>query len=173
MEIKNIKIDLIKHYHMNCKKHNKKNIQAIKLSLKKFNQYSPLIVSKNTSEIIIGNGTYQALKQLNYKTVDVIFLDLTEQQEKILNISDNKISQLSSWNNNLLDKISNFDQNLIQALDFSDDFIKKLEKKQKQSNKQLDILENDVILNNNDKQVLVSKQEYVKCPCCGKEFLKP
>ena len=173
MKIESVNILQLKPYHLNCKIHNRTNIEAIKISLNKFNQYLPLVVSKKNNEIIIGNGTFQALKELNFKFVDVIYLDLTEQQQKILNISDNKISQLSHWNENLLNKIENFSEQLKELLKFDDDFLKKFEKKQKNSIKKLDILENDVILNNDQKTVLVSKEKFIKCPCCGKEFLKP
>ena len=75
MNIKEIKLDTIKPYHLNCKNHNKKNIEAIKHSITKFKQYKPLIVSKNTFEIIIGNGTFQALKELNSPKAVITFMN--------------------------------------------------------------------------------------------------
>ena len=171
MEIKTVKINQIKPYHLNCKIHNEENINAIKKSLEKFQQYSPLIISSDSNEIIIGNGTYQALKQLNYKEVQVVFLKLTEQQQKILNISDNKTSELSFWNENLIEKLSQFDQDFLNILNFDQKFLKKFEKITVEQNKKFDISENDVILND-DQKLLVSKQNFIKCPCCGREFLK-
>ena len=64
---------------MNCKKHNQKNIDAIKHSIVEFTQYKPLVISKRNFEIIIGNGTYEALKQLNFEYADCIILDLSEE----------------------------------------------------------------------------------------------
>lgn len=150
-----------------------KNIQAIKYSIKKFNQYKPLIVSKNTNEIIIGNGTYEALKQLNYQYVEVLYLELTEQQEKILNVSDNKSSDLSKWNEKLLDLIKQFDDEIKQILDFDADFLKKFEKIQNLQKKKLDISEQCVILKENDNKISINKPNLIKCPCCGRQFQIP
>ena len=173
MEIKTVKINSSKPYHMNCKIHTKQNIEAIKKSLIKFNQYAPLIVSCKTKQIIVGNGTFQALKELNYQQVDILQLDLTEEQEKILNISDNKTSELSFWNKNLLDSLKTFDDDFLKILDFDDVFLKRFKKIAKTENKEFDFQKNDVILNENqDKKISITKHQFVKCPCCGKEFLK-
>ena len=170
MQIEKVKLVDLKPYHMNCKKHNEKNISSIKYSINKFNQYKPLIISKRTNQIIVGNGTYQALKQLNYEYADVVYLDLDEQQQKILNISDNKTSDLSQWNDKLLQLINNFSSEIKDILDFDKDFLKKFEKIQKLQEKKVDISEQSVILSENENKILVSKPNFIKCPCCGKEF---
>lgn len=172
MNIETIELDKLKQYHLNCKIHNKKNINAIKKSLEKFNQYKPLIVSKNNFEIIIGNGTFQALKELNFKTAEVILLDLTQQQQKILNILDNKSSDLSTWNDNLLDKINLFDEQLLNLLDFDKDFLKKFEKIEKiKKDKTIEKIEQQII--NENQQLLVNKPNFIICPCCNKKFQIP
>lgn len=169
MNIEKIKLEQLKHYYLNCRKHNKKNIDAIKFSIAKFSQYKPLIVDKNTLEIIIGNGTYEALRQLNYEYAQCLLLDLTEEQRKILNVVDNKSSDLSTWNENLIDKIKQFDEQLVNILDFDQKFLKKFEKIQKLDKKQIEILEDDVILDTQQK-ILVNKPKTIKCPCCGKQI---
>ena len=169
MNIIEIKLDKLKHYSLNCKIHNRRNIEAIKYSISKFTQYKPLIVSKRNFEIIVGNGTYEALKELNYEYANCIILDLTEEQQKILNIADNKTSDLSVWNQNLIDKLKQFDQNLIQILNFDDKFLKKFEKIEKIKKQPIEFSEDDVILQQ-QQNILVNKPKTIKCPCCGKEI---
>ena len=45
MEIKTVKINQIKPYHLNCKIHNEENINAIKKSLEKFKNMENTIES--------------------------------------------------------------------------------------------------------------------------------
>lgn len=170
MNIKEIKLDTIKPYHLNCKNHNKKNIEAIKHSITKFKQYKPLIVSKNTFEIIIGNGTFQALKELNYEFAYVLILDLTEQQQKILNILDNKTSDLSTWNEKLLEKYENFDDDLKKILCFDDDFLKKFKKIEKINKDTTKILQTETKISEQQDKILITKPKFIKCPCCNKTF---
>ena len=66
MNIQKINIDLLKTDLNNVKYHNKKNIESIKKSLVEFNQYKPLVVNKDY-QILVGKGTYLAMKQLGYK----------------------------------------------------------------------------------------------------------
>lgn len=169
MDIQEINLDKLKHYNLNCKIHNKQNIDAIKYSVIKFTQYKPLVVSKRNFEIIVGNGTYEALKELNYKTAKCIILDLTEQQQKILNIADNKTSDLSVWNQNLIDKIKQFDQQLISILDFDDKFLKKFQKIDKIKKEVIDFSEDDIKIQEKQK-ILINQHKKIICPCCGKEF---
>lgn len=169
MKIQKINLNQLKHYSLNCKKHNQKNIDAIKHSVVEFTQYKPLVISKRNFEIIVGNGTYQALKQLNFEYADCIILDLSEEQQKILNIADNKTSDLSVWNQNLIDKLKNFDSQLMNILNFDDKFLKKFEKIQKIKKQPIEFSEDDVILQSEQK-ILVSQNRKIKCPCCGRQF---
>ena len=168
-ELLKVNINQITPFHDNCKIHNRKNIESIKKSIQLFGQYKPLIVSLRTKQILVGNGTYQALKQLNTHEVYVIFLDLTEEQQKTLNISDNKLSTLSHWNKNLVDKIYNFDEDLLNTLDFDQNFLDKLITKNTQST--IDKKQGYKISEQLNKIVEVEPQ-YIECPCCKRKFRK-
>ena len=169
MKIEKISLQKLKHYRLNCKIHNEKNIQAIKFSLEKFSQYKPLVISKNNFQIIIGNGTFEALKRLNYKQADCVILNLTQQEQKILNILDNKTSEISQWNEKLIQKLKTFDNQLIEILDFDQQFLKKFEKIQKLNKETVEKIEDCVILNN-EQEILVNTAKFVICPCCNKKF---
>ena len=167
-EIIKVNVNNISPYHLNCKKHNRKNIEAIKESIRLFDQYKPLIINSRTNEILIGNGTFQALKELDYLEIYAIFIDVDEKKAKVLNLADNKLSTLSSWNDNLLEKISNFDDDFLKTLNFDDDFLNNLKKKEKGT---IDKKEGSIISDELNK--LITKDvEFIKCPCCGREFQK-
>lgn len=167
-EIIKVNVNNISPYHLNCKKHNRKNIEAIKESIRLFDQYKPLIINSRTNEILIGNGTFQALKELDYLEIYAIFIDVDEKKAKVLNLADNKLSTLSSWNDNLLEKISNFDDDFLKTLNFDDDFLNNLTKKEKGT-----IDKKEVPIISDELNKLITKDvEFIKCPCCGREFQK-
>lgn len=165
-EILKINIDNIRPYHLNCKKHNKKNIEAIKKSILLFNQYKPLIVNERTNEILVGNGTYQALRELEFSEIYAIFINVDEKQEKILNLADNKLSTLSSWNGNLIEKISDVDEDFIKTLDFEEGFLERIIQK---TNGTIEKKSGPVI-NEKINSIIEKEVEFIECPCCGRKF---
>jgi ParB-like chromosome segregation protein Spo0J len=64
----------------------------LKRSIQEFGYVEPLVVNKRNNVIIGGHQRYKVLKDLGYKEVDVVFVDLDEVHEKSLNIALNKIS---------------------------------------------------------------------------------
>lgn len=96
MEIKQINLDDIKEYKKNTKKHPKNQIEKIKKSIESFGFNVPLVLD-NGNTIISGHGRFLAAKELNLKTVPVIYkTDLTEEQIKAYRIADNKVAE-SEW----------------------------------------------------------------------------
>jgi site-specific DNA-methyltransferase (adenine-specific) len=79
------------------------NIQAIKQSLQHHGQYKPIIVNRNTNEILTGNHTWQAAKELQWETIKVTYLDgLTEEQATAIVLADNRTSDLGGYNQQTL-----------------------------------------------------------------------
>lgn len=68
-----------------------KEYQKIKRSIEEFGYIQPLIVNKRTNIIIAGNQRYKVLKDLGYTEVDCVEVDVSEQEEKTLNLAMNKI----------------------------------------------------------------------------------
>jgi hypothetical protein len=75
--------------------------ENLKRSIKEFGNVRPIVVNKDYT-IIGGHQTINALKELGWKEVDVIRLDLTEEKAKLLNLALNRIS--GEFNQELLDK---------------------------------------------------------------------
>lgn len=87
-------------------KYNPRNIsefdkQNLKRSIKEFGNVRPIVVNKDYT-IIGGHQTWDALKDLEYKEVEVIKLDISEEKAKLLNLALNRIS--GEFNQELLDK---------------------------------------------------------------------
>ena len=103
MEIKNIKLEDLKPYEKNPRK-NDEAVQYVAESIKQFGFKVPIIIDKN-NVIVAGNTRYKASKQLGLKEVPCIVADdLTDEQIKAFRLADNKVSEKSEWDFELLDE---------------------------------------------------------------------
>lgn len=64
----------------------------LKNSIQEFGYVEPIVINKRNNVIIGGHQRYKVLKDLGYKDVDVVYVDLDDIHEKSLNIALNKIS---------------------------------------------------------------------------------
>jgi DNA modification methylase len=139
MEIKQIKIQDIKPYEKNAKKHTRKQIDQVANSIKRFGFVQPLVVDKN-NELIIGHCRLEASKKLGMTEVPTLKLeDLSEEEVKALRLADNKLNE-SAWDmdlvipelkglsDDLLD-LTGFDRDLIIEPDEKDDEVPEVPKK--------------------------------------------
>jgi len=102
LKIESLKISDIIPYVNNQKKHPQEQIDIIKSSILEFGVVNPILID-DKNVIIAGHGRFEALKQLNYDEIPVIRVsNLTEAQIKAYRIADNKIAEMSSWDNDLL-----------------------------------------------------------------------
>ena len=103
MEIKNIKLEDLKPYEKNPRK-NDEAVQYVAESIKQFGFKVPIIIDKN-NVIVAGDTRYKASKQLGLKEVPCIVADdLTDEQIKAFRLADNKVSEKSEWDFELLDE---------------------------------------------------------------------
>jgi ParB-like chromosome segregation protein Spo0J len=90
LKIEYRKIEDLKPYPGNPRRMSKKMFEALKRSISEFGLVDPLIINAN-NEVIGGNQRLQALKELGYKEVPVVVVNLTKSREKALNVALNKI----------------------------------------------------------------------------------
>lgn len=101
MKVQNIKIEVIKPYEKNTKKHPETQIKNIAESIKQFGFIQPVVLDNN-NEIVIGHGRYLASQLLGYEEIPCVFVDnLSEEQVRKLRILDNKLNE-SEWDDDLL-----------------------------------------------------------------------
>lgn len=154
MEIEVVSISALSLDPANARKHPKKNLEAIKGSLKKFGQQKPIIVDGN-DVVVAGNGTLAAARELGWKEIKVVRTKLTGNEAIAFALADNQVASLAEWDMEILGRElqalieSGFDIGEIGfgTKDFSwdDDQSEEKEKKPK-------------------------KPKVVQCPDCGHEF---
>ena len=157
MNVQQVDIKLLKTNLNKVKFHNKKNIQTIMNSLTKFGQYTPLVVNKSNFEILKGVGTYLAMKKLKWKKCNVYFVDLNEEQQKQLIVLDNRTSQLSQFDNEVIQKMFyDMEQSDTKFTGFNE----------KQIDNIMNSVSQEIVQDKTEKINLVK----IKCPYCGTEF---
>jgi len=97
-----VEIDTIQLDPANARKHNEKNLAAIRGSLSAYKQRKLVIVNKNTNCIEAGNGTYTAGKALGWKWIAVLFVDDDPMTATGFAIADNRTSELAEWDQEVL-----------------------------------------------------------------------
>lgn len=100
MKIEKRNIDLIKPYWRNPR-NNDKALEAVKESIRRYGYNQPIVVDTE-NVIIAGHTRYKALRQLGYKNVAVVVLDIDEDKAKQYRIADNKTAEMSEWDDDLL-----------------------------------------------------------------------
>jgi hypothetical protein len=79
------------------------DVDKIARSLALNGQYRPIIVRRETNEILAGNHTYQAAQQLGWETVLVTYLDgLTESAARKIVLVDNKSNDAAGYDEHAL-----------------------------------------------------------------------
>lgn len=74
------------------------DVEAIVKSYERFGQRKPIVVSRETSEIIAGNHQYQAALKLGWEGIAVVWVDDDEETATAYSVADNRIGQLGEWN---------------------------------------------------------------------------
>lgn len=177
MKIKRVKIDEIGPYKNNPRI-NHKAIEAVKKSIEQFG-YNNLITVDSNNVIVTGHTRHEALKQLGYKEIDVIVLDeLDEQKIKEFRIMDNKIQELSEWDEEkLFYELRRYEDELDKNLknvviELKEKFEKEVEIDIYKINDEK-IQEKEEELKNYFENVSKSYEDnlvYIKCKCCGEEI---
>lgn len=103
LTVQHVAIDSLRLDPNNARTHNRRNIEAIKASLVAFGQRRPLVVMADGT-IIAGNGTLEAIKELEWPTVAVSFVpkDWTLDQAKAYALADNRTAELADWDSLVL-----------------------------------------------------------------------
>ena len=104
LEIEYIKIEKLKPYEKNARKHQKADVDTIKASIKEFGMCDPIGIWGEKNIIVEGHGRLMALKELGYEEVPCIRLDfLSDEQRRAYALAHNKTAEMSDWDFDLLD----------------------------------------------------------------------
>ena len=86
----------------NARKHDAKNIEAIKASLSKFGQRSPIVVQKQGMIARAGNGRLEAARALGWSKIAAIVVDESDVEATAFAIADNRTGELAKWDDDAL-----------------------------------------------------------------------
>ncbi len=151
MEIVYKKIEDLKPY-ANNPRFNDDAVEYVKNSIKEFGFKVPMVIDKN-NEIVAGHTRYKASLELGLEEVPCIIADdLSEEQIKAFRLVDNKVSEQSSWDFELLEEELEKLNIDMTEFGFDDDF---------------DVLDEDFVP---DTEITKEKNKTIVCPNCGKEI---
>lgn len=103
MKLETLKISDLVSDPNNARKHDDKNLDAIKGSLTQFGQRKPIVIGAG-NVVIAGNGTLAAAKSLGWTEIDVVRVpdDWSADQAKAFALADNRTAELAAWDTKVL-----------------------------------------------------------------------
>ena len=127
-EIENVPIDELRPDPANPRRISDDELESLTRSIREFGLVDPIIARREDKTVIGGHQRLVAARRLGLETVPVVYVDLSQEQARLLNIALNKIS--GTWDNELLARLM-AELNDVPDVDltlsgFDDDEIKKL-----------------------------------------------
>ena len=102
LRIEYLPIERLKPNPSNPRKHPRRQIRALRSSIRKYGFVTPVLIDANDSTIA-GHGRVEAAKLEGFATVPKIPLDhLTPSQIREFIIADNRLAELAGWDRELL-----------------------------------------------------------------------
>ena len=101
------------------------NVGAIKRSLERNGQYRPIVVNRRTMEVLAGNHTLIAARELGWRRIAVTYVDCDEEQARRIVLVDNRTNDLAGYDEQELVELlqgldelegSGYDQAALDAL---------------------------------------------------------
>lgn len=104
MQVEYLPINQIKPYERNARRHQEKDVAAIKASIEAFGFNDPIGIWSDENVIVEGHGRLEAAKELGMTEVPCIRFDnLTDAQRRAYALAHNKTAELSAWDDELLE----------------------------------------------------------------------
>ncbi len=100
MQVEYVAIDTLRPDPANPRRISDAEMEALTRSLREYGFLQPVIARREDRAVIGGHQRLVAARRLGMKTVPVIFVDLSLEQARVLNLALNKIS--GSWDQELL-----------------------------------------------------------------------
>ncbi|MHB8868423.1 MAG: site-specific DNA-methyltransferase [Thermoleophilia bacterium] len=92
LTIEDVPLDSLTPDPANPRRISEKDLEALTRSLREFGLVDPLVARRETRVVIGGHQRLLAARKLGLRTVPVVFLDLSEERARLLNVALNKIS---------------------------------------------------------------------------------
>lgn len=123
------RIETLKPYERNAKKHPGTQVKRIADSIREFGFQQPIVVDVENT-IIVGHGRYEAAKLLGMKELPVIKADLSPERAKAYRLADNQLNALSVFDMTLvIAELRGLDDVMVELTGFSKDLIVEVQEK--------------------------------------------
>jgi DNA modification methylase len=86
------------------RKHSRRNLDAIKASLRKFGQQKPIVVDAK-GIVLAGNGTLTAAQELGWTEIQIVRTELVGVEATAFAIADNRTAELAEWEEDKLSQV--------------------------------------------------------------------
>src|SRR5918996_1419383 len=103
MQIYEVAIDELRPDPANPRRIGNAELEALTRSIREFGFVQPVLARAEDKTVIGGHQRLTAARRLGYKTVPTVFLDISIEQARLLNLSLNKIS--GDWDQELLSRL--------------------------------------------------------------------
>ncbi len=123
MQVEIVAIESISPDPANVRKHGKRNLDAIKASLRRFGQQKPIVVD-GQGVVRAGNGTLDAAKSLGWKEIQIVRSTLSPSELTAFAVADNRTAELAEWDVEFLSQL--LAQGDLGDVGFDDSEIRKL-----------------------------------------------
>ena len=112
-----VEIDRLIPYINNARTHSEGQITRIAASIREFGFLAPCVIDR-AYNVIAGHGRILAARKLGMETVPCVFVEgMTEAQRKAYVLADNRLSEFSDWDMDLVTA----ELEALQAMDFDAD----------------------------------------------------
>lgn len=160
MKVERVKIEELTADPANVRKHNEKNLSAIKASLRRFGQQKPVVVD-GAGIVRAGNGTLAAAISLGWSHLDIVRTELVGAEATAYAIADNRTAELAEWDVDALAQtmaaLQIEDEETANATGFDDSDIAALAVP-------------DFSPASEDEQGKLDEKAKIRCPECNHEF---
>jgi ParB-like chromosome segregation protein Spo0J len=92
-----VPIDSVRPNPANTRKHEKRSLDALKVSLDKYGQRKPIVVQKDGMMVRAGNGMLAAARELGWTHIAAVVVDEPNVDAVAYELMDNKSAELSTW----------------------------------------------------------------------------
>ena len=143
MKVESVPIATLSQDPANARKHDDKNLEAIKASLRRFCQQKPIVVD-SSNVVRAGNGTLAAATALGWESINVVQTDLQGSEATAYAIADNRTAELAEWDESVLaaslSSLADVDETWLSDLQFSEKELAELV----ESTQEQEIIEDEV-----------------------------
>jgi len=121
------RVDELRFDPKNSRRHGEANLRAIRDSLARFGQATPIVIRPDGT-VLAGNATFSQAVALGWTELDVVVFDGTDQEAIALALALNRTASLAEWDEAVLqESLAGLDEELRRAAGFASDLRLELE----------------------------------------------